>query len=163
MKVFVTILLLMLMLPVFAQAGQVGTAAPFCSIPDLNGNIVNLQQMKGKVIFLDFWAPWCDQCREEIPALDALYRKYNNDKLVMIGVDIDSSEKLVTEFLQKTPVNFKILIDGKGVMRRAYRFRALPTAFIIGKDGVIRYMHMGYGKEFLPMYEKEIDELLKQP
>lgn len=51
---------------------------------------------------------------------------------------------------------------GTHSMRRAYRFRALPTAFIIGKDGVIRYVHMGCGKEFLQMYEKEIDELLKQ-
>ncbi len=163
MKVVVTTLLLMALLPVFAIASQIGSEAPDCSLTDLNGDIINLHQLKGKVIFLDFWAPWCDQCREEIPALDTLYRKYNNDKLVMIGVDIDSSEKLIAEFLQKTPVTFKILIDGKGVMRRAYRFRALPTAFIIGKDGVIRYMHMGYGKEFLPMYEREIDELLKQP
>jgi peroxiredoxin len=163
MKVIITLLLLMVMLPVFALASQVGTAAPDCSIPDLSGNIVTLQQMKGKVVLLDFWAPWCDQCKEEIPDLDALYRKYPSDKVAMIGVDIDSSEELLSEFLRKTPVSFKVLIDGKGVMRRAYRFRALPTTFIIGKDGIIRYMHMGYGKEFLPMYEKEIDELLKQP
>ncbi len=155
--------LLLIIPPLFAEASQVGTTAPECNLPDLKGNLVTLQQLKGKVVFLDFWAPWCDQCREELPALDALFRKYKNDGLVMIGVDIDSSEKLVAEFLQKTPVAFTVLMDKKGAMRRAYRFRSMPTAFIIGKDGVIRYVHMGFGPEFLPAFEKEITELLKQP
>ncbi len=162
MKVVAAILMFMIM-PLFAQANQVGTAAPECGLPDLNGTPVTLQQMKGKVVFLDFWAPWCDQCREEIPALDALYRKYGSDGFVVVGVDIDTSEKLLTEVLEKTPVTFRITMDSKGAMRRAYRFRMLPTLFIIGKDGIIRYVHMGFGKEFLSMYEKEIIELLKQP
>jgi thiol-disulfide isomerase/thioredoxin len=162
MKVFVTILLLVIMQPIFAQASQVGTVAPDFSLSDLNGKAVTLQQFKGKVVFLDFWAPWCDPCREELPALDALYKKYNNDGLVIIGIDMDNSEKLVAEFLKKVPVTFTILIDRKASMGREYSFRTLPTAFIIGKDGVIRFVHLGYGKEFLQMYEKEIVELLKQ-
>jgi peroxiredoxin len=76
---------------------------------------------------------------------------------------IDPSEKLAAEFLQKVPVTFTVLIDKKSIIRKGYNFRTLPTAFIIGKDGVIRYVHMGFGKEFLQMYEKEIVELLKQP
>jgi thiol-disulfide isomerase/thioredoxin len=162
MKIFAAIFLLVIMLPIISQAGQVGTVAPECNLPDLKGNIVTLQEMKGKVVFLDFWAPWCDQCKEEIPVLDALFRKYRDNGLVVIAVDIDSSEKLLMDFLQKAPVTFMVLMDGKGAMRRAYRFRTLPTAFIIGKDGVIRYVHMGFGAEFLQTFEKEIVELLKQ-
>jgi len=161
MKVFTAIFMLVTALSSFSQASQVGTVAPDWSLPDSNGTIVSLQQMKGKVVFLDFWAPWCDQCREELPALDALYRKYANDGLIVVGVDIDTSEKLLTEFLQKSPVTFRVLMDTKGALRRSYRFRAMPAAFIIGKDGVIRYVHVGFGKEFLPMYEKEVVELLK--
>lgn len=161
MKISLTVLILVLM-PVFARAGQVGTVAPDFSLKDLNGKTVALQQLKGKVVLLDFWAPWCPPCREELPALDALYKKYNNDGLVIIGIDMDDSEKLVAEFLQRAPVSFTILIDRKGTLTREYRFRTLPTAFIVGKDGVIRYQHMGFGKEFMPTYEKEIVELLKQ-
>ncbi|HTG01954.1 MAG TPA: TlpA disulfide reductase family protein [Nitrospirota bacterium] len=156
-------LLLFCVLPASAEADQVGAMAPPFSIPDLNGNIVTLQHLKGRVVVLDFWAPWCDQCREELPAFDALFNKYKNDGLVVIGVDIDSSKKLVAEFLQKTSVNFTVVMDLKGAMRRAYRFRTLPTAFIIGKDGIIRYVHMSFGKEQLPLFDKEIAELLKQP
>ncbi len=162
MKVIVLTILLALTLPVGATAGQVGTSAPDFSLTDLKGNVVTLKQFRGKVVFLDFWVPWCDPCREELPALDALYKKYRNDGLEVIGIDIDSSEKLVAEFLQKIPVTFTVLIDKKGVIRREYNFRTLPTTFVIGRDGVIRYVHMGFGKEFLVMYEKEIDELSKQ-
>jgi peroxiredoxin len=162
-KAVIITLLLALTLPVFANAGQVGNSAPDFSLADLNGGTaVTLKQFRGKVVFLDFWAPWCDPCREEFPSLDALYKKYNNDGLEIIGISIDPSEKLVTEFLRKVPVAFSVLIDKKSVIRRTYSFRTLPTAFIIGRDGVIRYMHMGFGKEFLQMYEKEIVELLKQ-
>jgi thiol-disulfide isomerase/thioredoxin len=141
--------MLALTLPVFANADQVGTLAPDFSLVDVNGKAVTLKQFRGKVVFLDFWAPWCDPCREELPALDALYKKYSNDGLVIIGIDIDSSEKLLTEFLHKIPIVFTVVIDKKSVIRRGYNFRTLPTAFIISKDGVIRYAHMGFGKEFL--------------
>jgi thiol-disulfide isomerase/thioredoxin len=161
-KVIIITLLLALALPFFAIANQVGTSSSDFSLTDVNGKVVTLKQFKGKVVFLDFWAPWCDPCREELPALDALYKKYSNDGLEVIGIDIDSSEKLVAEFLRKFPVAFTILIDKKGAVRRGYSFRTLPTAFVIGRDGVIRYVHMGFGKEFLQMYEKEIIDLLKQ-
>jgi thiol-disulfide isomerase/thioredoxin len=161
-KVIAIALLLALTLPLFANAGQVGSPAPDFNLADVTGKAATLKQFSGKVVFLDFWAPWCDPCREELPALDALYKKYSSDGLEIIGVDIDSSEELLTEFLQKVPVTFTVLIDKKGVIRRGYNFRTLPTAFIIGKDGVIRFVHMGYGKEFLHMYEKEIVEMLKQ-
>ncbi|HYA86432.1 MAG TPA: TlpA disulfide reductase family protein, partial [Nitrospirota bacterium] len=109
-----------------------------------------------------FWAPWCDQCREELPALDALYKKYSTDGLEVIGIGIDTTESQVTEFLQKAPVTFTVLIDENSKSRRAYSFRTLPTAFLIGRDGVIRYMHLGYGKDSVQSYEKEIEDLLKQ-
>jgi thiol-disulfide isomerase/thioredoxin len=161
-KVIVLTYLLALALPICAIAGQVGTLAPDFSLTDLKGNAVTLKQFKDKVVFLDFWAPWCDPCREEFPALDALYKKYRNDGLEVIGIDIDDSEKVAAEFLQKIPVTFTILIDKKGISRRAYGFRMLPTAFIIGRDGVIRNVHIGFGKEFVQMYETEIAKLLKQ-
>jgi thiol-disulfide isomerase/thioredoxin len=161
-KVITLLFLLSLALPIGAIAGQVGTPAPDFTLSDLKGNAFTLKQFRGKVVFLDFWTPWCDPCREEFPALDALYKKYRNDGLEVIGIDIDDSEKLAAEFLQKIPVAFTILIDKKGISRRAYSFRMLPTAFIIGRDGVIRNVHMGFGKEFLQTYETEIAKLLKQ-
>ncbi|HYA85638.1 MAG TPA: redoxin domain-containing protein, partial [Nitrospirota bacterium] len=92
MKFLVATLLLAILLPAFAYAGQVGSTAPDFSFADLAGKSVSLRQLKGKVVFLDFWAPWCDQCREELPALDALYKKYSTDGLEVIGIGIDTTE-----------------------------------------------------------------------
>ncbi len=111
MKIVILSLLLALALPVFANAGQVGTSAPDFGLAEVNGKAVTLKQFRGKVVFLDFWAPWCDPCQEAFPSLDALYRKYSSDGLEVIGISIDPSEKLVAEFLQKVPVAFTVLID----------------------------------------------------
>jgi len=163
MKISVAILLLMITAPAFANASQVGSVAPDFSLPDLTGKTINLQKLKGKVVLLDFWMPWCEPCREEFPALDALYKKYRNNGLEIIGINLDDSETRLHEFLQKVPVSFTIVIDKKDRTRKSYSLEILPSAFIVGKDGVIRYVHIGYHKEFLQMYENEIVELLKQP
>jgi len=163
LKGFVIILLLVIMWPVCSQASQVGSLAPDFSLTDLNDKTFTLQQFRGKVVLLDFWAPWCAPCREELPHLDALYQKYNNDGLVILGIDIVPSEKLVSEFLQKVPITFTILIDRKNTVTREYRIRSLPAVFLVGKDGVIHYVHLGFGKDFLQMYEKEIIDLLQHP
>jgi len=163
MKIAVAILLLIITAPAFANASQVGTVAPDFSLPDLTGKTINLQKFKGKVVLLDFWMPWCEPCREEFPALDALYKRYRNEGLEVIGINLDDSKTRLHEFLQKVPISFTILIDNKDRTRKSYFLEILPSAFIVGKDGVIRYVHIGPHKEFIKMYENEIVELLKQP
>ena len=163
MKIILLSLLLIMTMPLITQAAEVGSPAPDFNLENLSGGETSLGQLKGKVVFLDFWAPWCTICREELPELDRLSRKFRQDGLVVIGIDVDDSEAAVKNFLAKTPLSFTLLIDKRDVMRKKYRFRTLPTAFIIGKDGMIRYVHIGFGNEYLSLYEREIIELLKQP
>ena len=162
MKVLVSTMLFVILLPLFVYAGQVGSIAPDFSLSDLSGNQVSLQQFKGKVVLLDFWAPWCDLCREEIPKLNALYKKYSKEGFEIIGIGIETTGPQIGEFLQKVPIAFTILNDNKSKVRRAYNFRTLPTTFVIGRDGIIRYVHLGFSKEYMQLYEREISELLKQ-
>jgi peroxiredoxin len=162
MKTIVSALILLIMFPISSYSGQIGTVAPAFSLVDLNGKVVALEQFKGKVVFLNFWALWCGPCKEELPELDALFRKYREEGFDVIGVSVDPSGENVARFLQKKPVSFTILIDKKGDVADAYLFSSLPTGFIIGRDGTIKYKHMGFGKEFLPIFEKEITGLLKQ-
>ena len=155
--------LFMLLQPVYSYAGQAGTVAPSFSLADLNGKTITLEQFRGKVVFLNFWALWCGPCREELPELDRLYRKYGKEGLEVIGICMETSEARVISFLRKVRVTFPILMDKNGDTAEAYRFSGLPSGFIIGRDGVIRHRHTGYGRELLPEYEKEIMELLKLP
>jgi peroxiredoxin len=162
MKAIIAAYILLLLFPHAAFSAQVGSPAPSFSLKDLQGNTVNLSDFEGKVVFLDFWALWCAPCREELPELDSLYKKYRKDGFEVVGICLDTSQQRVTKFLQKVPVTFQILIDKKGDAAEAYRFSGLPAGFLIGRDGAIKHKHMGFGREFLPLFEKEITELLKQ-
>jgi peroxiredoxin len=155
-------LLFLIFLPIRARSAQNGAVAPSFSLVDRTGQTISLEHFKGKIIFLGFWGTWCAPCREELPALDKLYAKYRKAGLEVIGISIKSSRSDVEKFLRNVPVNFHILLDGDDKAGDAYRVSSLPTGFLIDKNGVIRYKHMGFGDEFLPLYEKEIVELLKE-
>jgi peroxiredoxin len=146
----------------FAYATQEGTQAPGFSLIDLTGGTITLEQFKGKVVFLDFWAPWCIPCKEELPALDLLYKKFQWDGFIVIGIAVDVSMEKITKFLRKSPVSFPILMDSQGTVAESYRLINMPTGYLIGRDGIVRYRHLGYGKELLLQYEKEISELVRE-
>ena len=161
-KCIFTLLFLLFFVPIRCYSEQIGTMAPAFSLVDVNGSVVMLEQFKGKVVFLDFWAPWCIPCRQELPELDKLYKKFHDDGLEVIGISIDPSEKNVAAFLQKVPLSVHIVIDKKNEVSDAYRVSSLPTGFIVGRDGIIQRIHKGFDKGSLPLYEKEIDALLKR-
>jgi peroxiredoxin len=162
MKAIIAAYILLLLFPHAAFSAQVGSPAPSFSLKDLQGNTVNLSDFEGKVVFLDFWAPWCAPCREELPELDRLYKKYGKDGFEVVGICLDTHQSRVTKFLQKVPITFQILIDKKGDAAEAYRFSGLPAGFLIDRDGIIRKQYKGFAMDFLPRYEKEISDLLKQ-
>ena len=156
------ILILSILLPFIPAAGSADEVAPGFSLTTLGGNTVTLENYKGKVVFLSFWAPWCASCREELPDLDVLYKKFSKNGFTVLSVCVESSASVVAGFLNKHPVSFPVLIDKGGEVADRYRLSGFPVSFVIGKDGVIRHKHSGYGKEFLADYEKEILDLLKR-
>lgn len=157
------ILFCTLIFPLSVHSAGVGDNAPSFILKDLKGNTVTLDSLKGKVVFLDFWASWCGPCKEELPELEALYKKYSKEGFEVVGVSVDKSESKVVEFLEKRPVSFTILTDTKGQVAESFGLPGMPTGYFIGRDGVIQYKHVGFSKAFLPAYEKEIIELLKKP
>jgi peroxiredoxin len=161
-RIFLQTLVLMLVAPLTSQADQVGALAPSFNVMDLQGNRISLDGLRGKVVFLSFWAPWCLSCRKELPALDELHNKYGHDGLAVIGICVDGSEKSLAQFLRRTPVSFPLVLDKAGDVAETYRVSGLPAGFVIGRDGVIRHLHRGFGKEYQLLFEKEITELLKQ-
>jgi len=161
-RLLVIALILAIIAPGYAFSGQIGAQAPSFALPDLNGSTVSLEQFKGKVVFLDFWAPWCIPCKQELSELDKLYKKYRNDGFEVIGISIDPSEKNIAAFLQKVPLSFIIALDKKNEGSDTYRVSSLPTGFIIGRDGIIRRKYSGYDKESFTQIEHELSELLNR-
>lgn len=156
------IVVYLIITPLYAYSAEVGEKAPAFSLKDMKGNTVTLDSLKGKVVFLDFWGTWCSPCKEEFPELDALYKKYGKDGLEVVGISVDKKESNVAEFLKKWPVSFTVLTDTTGDVPESYGLPGMPTGYIIGRDGIIRYKHVGFSKLFLSFYNKEIIELLKK-
>jgi peroxiredoxin len=163
MKTILTVSFFVLLLaPVSVSAGKLGDTAPAFTLADVHGNTVTLDSLKGKVVFLNFWAPWCQSCKEELPDIDALHNKYSSRGFTVLSICIERSESVVSKYLQKRQVSFPVLVDKNGAVADTYRFSGLPASFLIGKDGIIRHKHIGYGKEFLTIYEQEIKDLLNK-
>jgi len=161
MKTLIVILFIATILaPMPAIAVNAGDAAPGFNLKDVNGNEVTLNSLKGKVVFLTFWATWCPSCKEELPDLNTLQRKYSAKEFTVLSICIESSDSIVANYLKKHPVIFPVLVDKEGAAAESYRFSGLPASFLIGKDGLIRYKHSGYDKGSFTLIEREITGLL---
>jgi peroxiredoxin len=157
-----TACIMAILAPGLTYAIQAGDTAPDFSLNDQQGKLVTLDGMKGKIVFLSFWATWCPPCREELPDLEVLHRKYAANGFTVLGVSVDRSESALLRFLHEHPVSFPVMMDKKGDVAEAYRFSGLPTSFLVGRDGIVKYIHKGYGKDMFKLYENEIADMLGQ-
>jgi len=153
---------LLVLTPVTVNAAQAGDRAPAFQLADVNGSPVSLESLKGNVILLAFWAPWCLSCREEFPELDRLNRIYRDKGFIVVGIAVDATAERLAAFLKKRPVGFPVVLDTRGDTAEAYRFSGLPALYLIGRDSIIRYVHQGFSGEFVPVYEQEIIDLLSR-
>jgi peroxiredoxin len=110
--------------------------APGFSLPSLHGGEQRLADLKGKVVLLHFWATWCAPCRKEMPELHTIWDDYREQGLELVCVNVDrGNRKGVESFMQDIGLRFHTLLDAEGAVRNDYEVRALPTTYIIGRDG----------------------------
>jgi len=132
--------------------------APDFFLPDLSGKSVALSNFRGKVVLLDFWATWCDPCREEIPQFIAMQNKFNDQGFQVIGVSMDDEPQPVRDLYQQFKVNY-VVVMGNAKMGELYGgVLGLPIAFLIGRDGRIVAKHVGPTNT--NALEREIENLL---
>ena len=113
-------------------------AAPDFRLPTLDGNEVRLSQYRGKVILLNFWATWCRPCREEMPSLQKLWAQFRGQDFVILAVAADrGNPRTVARFAAELNLDFPILLDPAGEVRRHYEVYGLPMTYLIGRDGRI--------------------------
>jgi len=115
-----------------------GTESIDFTLPDLKGNPVSLKDYRGKVVFLNFWATWCQPCKDEMPSMQALYKSLQGQPFEILALSVDKDGPEVVEaFTKKYNVTFKVLHDRKGTMKEAYKTTGVPETFIIDQNGVI--------------------------
>jgi len=123
--------------------------APAFELPDMDNEIHTLDQYKGKVIMLNFWATWCPPCRREMPSMQVLSQEFKDRPFTVIAINEWESEEIVFPFLGQLDLfpTFPILFDKSGDLSKKYKVMGLPTTFIINKQGEIVYRAIG-GRDF---------------
>lgn len=127
---------------------------------DLSASSLELSAYDGKVVVVDFWASWCAPCRRSFPWLDAMQRKYADQGLVVIGVNEDNAPEAAAAFLEEVPVSFRIVPDESGEIAREFELIAMPSTYIIGRDGKLAARHLGFKTAQQDEYEALLKSLL---
>lgn len=147
----------------FLAAALALAAAPSLTLKDLSGKAVSLEDYRGKVVLLDFWATWCDSCLESLPVYQQLYQSRRDAGLVVLGIDEDARAKGVAAFAAAHGVGYPVLADPGKKAFYAYRVRGLPTAFLIDGEGRIARRWVGFQKEDAASLRSSVDALLPAP
>ena len=131
------------------------------SLPDLNGKTWNLKDLRGKVVFVNFWATWCPPCREEMPAMQQLYQEYRDKGLVMLGINFMESPNTIKPFVSEYKLTFPILLDS-GTVMVLYGVLGLPATYLVDRKGKAAARALGArdwkNKESVRVIQKLLDE-----
>ena len=120
-----------------------GGPTPALKLADLDGRTRTLADYRGKVVILNFWATWCEPCREEMPSFNRLRQSLEGLPVELFAVNVGEGEARIAGFLAKVPLDFPVLLDRDAAASRAWKVRLMPTTFIIGADGRVRYTFAG--------------------
>ena len=136
-------------------------SASFAHAGDINDiNQFDLGRYKGKIVYLDFWASWCKPCRDSFPWMNDLMKKFPAERFEVVTINLDAKASDMNRFLEHIPANFSIFHDPSGNMAEQFKLPAMPTSFIIGKDGKLIKKHVGFTKSKTRAIEAEIEALL---
>ncbi|MFB2704391.1 MULTISPECIES: TlpA family protein disulfide reductase [Marinobacter] len=145
-----------------AGAEAINVPAPDFTLESRSGENLRLEDHRGEVVMLNFWASWCGPCRQEMPLMDELYSQYKDLGFTILAVNVDGNREAAHRFLDKVPVNYPILYDPESSVSELYEVQAMPTTVMIDRDGNARYIHYGYQPGYEDEYEQQIRELVRE-
>jgi cytochrome c biogenesis protein CcmG/thiol:disulfide interchange protein DsbE len=126
-----------------AMAISEGQMAPEISLPGKSGT-VRLSALRGKLVYVDFWASWCEPCKESFPWLNEMQSKYGPAGLQVIGVNVDANRADADKFLGSVPAKFTIAYDSKGETPSAFGVKGMPSSYLVAPDGKVVLVHAGF-------------------
>jgi peroxiredoxin len=145
-----------------ATTVQVSSPAPDFTLRSVNGPNLRLNEQRGRVVMVNFWATWCGPCRQEMPHLNKLHDKYRDAGFVLLGVNIDDNVRAATDLAAKLGLRFPVLLDTDKSVSRLYDLGSMPATVLIDREGRVRYLHRGYREGYELSYDQQVRALLKE-
>jgi len=136
--------------------------APDFTLKSLQGGNLRLNEYRGQVVLLNFWASWCGPCRQEMPLLDRIHQRYQDAGFAVVSVNVEGDELPARALAEETGVTFPVLIDTNQKVSELYDLEAMPSSVLIDRDGVVRYIHRGYQPGDEALYLKVVKQLIKE-
>ena len=138
------------------------SAAPDFTLKSAEGRNLRLQEQRGQVVMVNFWASWCGPCKQEMPHLSRLYDKYRTSGFTLLAVNIDDDARVGAATAAKWGLKFPVLLDAEKNVTRLYDLGAMPSTVLIDRDGKVRFLHRGYREGMELSYEQQIRDLVKE-
>jgi thiol-disulfide isomerase/thioredoxin len=136
--------------------------APSFTLPTRSGTALSLSGLKGQVVMLNFWASWCGPCKQEMPLLEQMYKRYSSLGFTLIGINVETDSKAAEQVLAQIPVSFPVLFDRENQVSKLYSVSAMPSSVFIDRQGNLRTLHQGYKPGDEAEYTRQIRALLKE-
>jgi cytochrome c biogenesis protein CcmG, thiol:disulfide interchange protein DsbE len=128
-----------------AAALDIGAPLSPVSLPTQTSTVdLNALNGKGKVLYVDFWASWCGPCKQSFPWMNEMQAKYAARGLEVVAINVDAKAADAERFLQTTPGKFTVAFDAKGVTPKQFAVKAMPTSYLVGRDGKVLLVHAGF-------------------
>jgi thiol-disulfide isomerase/thioredoxin len=145
-----------------AMAGE-GAPAPNCSLRLIEGGpSTSINQLRGKVLYVDFWASWCIPCRASFPFMNALDKDLKGKGLKVVAINVDEKPEDAKRFLTKYPARFAIAVKANEACAKQFGVEGMPSSFVVDRRGVIRHVHQGFRPEDAGRLHTLINQLLSE-
>ena len=146
----------------YTVAGQKSEALAPLTTLSLGADQLDLQNYRGKVVLLDFWASWCGPCRQSFPWMNLVYEKYKDQGFAIIAINLDQEKKAAAGFLAAVPAFFKILYDPVGSSAEQMAVRGMPVSYLIDRKGHVSHRLIGFNSAKKKEHEAHIIALLNE-
>lgn len=143
-----------------AGATDAGQPAPNVALPDAQGTVVALDTLRGKVVYVDFWASWCGPCRRSFPWMNEMQQKYGSKGLAIVAVNVDKKRADADKFLAQLPAGFPVVFDEAGTSPAAFGVKSMPSSYLIDARGNVVLVERGFVDARRTELEDRIKSLL---
>ena len=126
------------------RAVDVGDKAPAFALPTAQGETVSLEKLRGRVVYVDFWASWCGPCRRSFPWMNEMQQRYSDRGVTIVAINVDKRREDADRFLRQYPASFAVVYDAAGATPAAYDVKAMPSSYVVDRDGRIAAIEHGY-------------------